>query len=137
MSTRTTASFDVTAWDQAAYDEPSDAAHLSRATIRKTFRGPLEGESVGEALLCQADAKDYLAGAGYVVSERVTGTLDGRSGSFVMQHGGLAGPGIEPHTFGHIIPGTGTGDLAGLSGTVEIGRDAEGAHSITLRYDLP
>ena len=134
---RTTSTFEVTRWDQAAYETPDDAAQLSRATIHKTFRGALDGEGVGEGLLCQADAEDYMAGAGYVVSERVTGTLDGRSGSFVMQHGGLAGPGLEPRTFGHIVPGTGTGDLAGLSGTVEIGRDAEGKHSITLDYDLP
>ena len=53
---------------------------------------------------------DPEVGAGYVVSERVTGQLGDRSGSFVIQHGGVMGPGLAPRTFGHVVPGSGTGD---------------------------
>lgn len=76
------------------------------------------------------------AGAGYVVSERVTGKLEGRAGTFVIQHGGVMGAGTAPRTFGHIVPGSGTGGLAGLAGTVTIDRAADGTHTMTLDYDL-
>jgi len=133
MSTHATSSFDVTGWDGAAYDEPSNGPHLSRVTICKAFRGDLEGESVGEGLFCGAN--DPGAGAGYVVSERVTGSLGGRSGTFVLQHGGLAAPGMTPHSFGSIVPGSGTGELVGLRGEVTFSAEG-GAHTLTLDYSF-
>lgn len=135
--TRTVASFDVTGWDQQPpYDQPDNGPLLSRATVRKNFRGGLQGESVAELLMCQTDPKDLSAGAGYVASERFVGSLDGKNGTFVLQHGGLAGPG-EPRTFGNVVPGSGTGALEGLLGTVQIAVDADGRHSLTLEYELP
>ena len=77
---------------------------------------------------------DSKAGAGYVVCERVVGRLGNRSGSFVLQHGGLIGPGLPPHTFGHVVPGSGTGELAGLTGEVKIDRAEDGTHTLTLDY---
>ena len=68
-----------------------------------------------------------------MVSERVTGRLGGRAGTFVMQHGGLAAPEAEPQSFGSIVPGSGTGALAGLRGTVVFGAD----HTITLEFEMP
>ena len=130
------AGFDVTRWDQEAYDEPADGPHLSRATVEKTFRGDLVATSTAEVLMCQADPADYLLGAGYIASERVTGILLGKEGSFVMQHGGLSGGGSEPHTFGRIVPGSGTGALAGLSGSVMITRDEEGTHTLTMDVEF-
>ena len=135
MSTRATASFDVTAWDQTPYDDSAGGPLLARATVRKTFTGDLEATSTAELLMCQSDPQDLAAGAGYVASERVTGRLHGREGTFVLQHGGLSGDG-EPHTFGHLVPGSGTGDLAGIRGTMEIAQDASGAHTLTLEYTL-
>ncbi len=131
---KVTARFNVTGWDSATYDQPSEGPDLSRVTIRKAFEGDLEGESTGEGLFCGMSDPD--AGAGYVVSERFEGRLGDRKGSFVMQHGGVMGPGMAPRTFGHVVPGSGTGDLAGLTGTVEISQ-AGGDHSLTLDYDLP
>lgn len=136
MSERIETSFDVTSWDQTPFDESAEGPHTARAEVRKRFHGPLEGESTGEALLCQADAEDPSAGAGYVVSEQVTGSLDGRSGSFVIQHAGIMGPDQPPTTFGNVVPGSGTGELAGLRGTVEIARTPEGEHTMTLEYEL-
>ncbi len=130
MSTRATASFDVTGWDGAAYDEPADGPHLSRAAIRKAFTGDLEGESTGEGLFCGMN--DPAAGAGYLVSERFTGRLGERCGTFVLQHVGIAGPGAAPRAFGHVVPGSGTGELAGLHGEVTFGEK----HTITLAYDF-
>ncbi len=129
-----TARFDVTGWDPTPYDQPADGPELSRVTIRKAFQGDLDGESTAEGLFCGMG--DPSAGAGYVVSERVTGRLGGRSGSFVIQHGGVVGSDVAPRTFGHVVPGSGTGELAGLAGTVEIDR-ADGQHTLTLDYTVP
>lgn len=76
-------------------------------------------------------------GAGYVVSERFVGTLAGAAGSVVMHHGGLMGAGTAPTTFGSIVPGSGTGALTGLSGTVELGRSADGGHTAVLTVEHP
>ena len=123
-------SFDVTSWDETSTSEPAEGPRLARVTIRKVFRGDLDGESVAELLMCQTDPIED--GAGFVASEVVTGRLDGREGTFVMQHGGLMGGGEPPRTFGNIVPGSGTGALAGLLGTVEIAQSETGEHTITL-----
>ncbi len=137
MSQAITADFDVTSWDQETYDaELADGPSLARATVRKTYRGALEGEGVAQLLTCQADPADLAAGAGYIASEEFRGQLDGHQGSFVMQHWGLSGGGSQPRTAGHIVPGSATGALAGLTGTLQIDVDTEGKHSITLDYEL-
>jgi hypothetical protein len=107
------ATFEITGWDQETYDEPSDGPPLTRATVRKRFAGALEGESVAELLTCGELA--------YMANERVTGSLDGRAGTFVLQHGAWEGG-----QWGFVVPGSGTGELAGLRGEalVEHGRIA-------------
>ena len=134
MRMNATVTFEVTGWEPAPYDQPAEGPELTRIVIRKAFRGDLEGESTGEGLFCGMN--DPGAGAGYIVSERVTGRLKGRSGTFVLQHGGLMGPGSAPRTFGHVVPGSGTGELAGLVGEVAINRTEEGVHILTLDYDF-
>jgi Protein of unknown function (DUF3224) len=125
MTREITAEFEVTGWDQTTYDEPADGPPLARATVRKTFRGALDGTSVAEVLLTGG-----ADGRGYVASERFTGSIDGRRGTVVLQHGGLDDGGT-PRTFGSVVPGTGTGELAGLTGSVTYVHDATGAR-ITL-----
>lgn len=136
MTKRAVAHFDVTGWNEAPYDGVDGGVRLSRAEVTKTFRGDLEGESSALLLMCQADPEDLEAGGGFVASEKVIGQLDGREGSFVIQHGGLAGGEQERRTFGNVVPGTGTGELAGLTGTVELSIDAEGRHTLTLDYEI-
>ena len=136
MSITALCPFDITEWDENPYGESERGPKLARTTVKKLFRGDLDGESSAEVLMCQADPGNLALGAGYVASEVVEGSLHGRRGSFVMQHGALAGPDMEPTTFGQIVPGSGTGELAGISGSVEIGRTAEGAHTLTLAYSL-
>ncbi len=136
MTTRATSSFKVTGWDQTPYDQDVPGPHLSRATVRKTFEGDLVGESTAELLMCQADPADLGAGAGYVASERVVGQLGSRTGTFVLQHWGLSGGGHPEQTDGHVVPGSGTGELTGLSGKVEIIVDTKGSHTLALDYDM-
>ena len=134
MATRATASFDVTGWEPTPYDEGVDGPQLSRVKVRKTFRGDLVGESTAELLMCVNDPKDLAAGAGYVVSERVIGSLAGRQGSFVLQHWGVSGGGKPPTASGHVVPGSGTGQLAGLVGSIS--QDGEKKHTLVLDYDF-
>ena len=130
-----TAPFDVSGWDPQSSDRPDAGPEMSRVAVQKTFTGgAIEGVSQGEGLFCGMN--DPSSGAGYVVSERVTGRLDGRAGTFVLQHGGVMGPGLAPRTFGHVVPGSGTEELVGLTGEVEIGRADDGTHTMTLDYRL-
>ncbi len=134
MEISTVASFEVTAWEQG--EPEGNAPTLSTAVVRKRYSGSLAGDGKANLMMCQADLKDMSAGAGYIASEVVNGILQGRSGGFVMHHWGTSVGGSKK-TGGHIVPGSGTGELAGLTGTVEISVDDEGAHSLKIECDLP
>jgi len=128
--------FDVTSWDELPYHEPTEGPRLSRAKVAKAFRGDIVGQSTAELLMCTADPANPAAGAGYVANELVECELGGRTGSFVLQHGGvMAGP-DERRTFGHVVPGSGTGELEGIAGDAVIGVDENGKHTLTLTYEI-
>lgn len=129
----TTCAFSITKWETHPIDTPAEGPEQSRVVLAKQFKGELIGASSGEGLFC--GMSDPSAGAGYVVSERVVGSMGERDGSFVIQHGGLMGPNHAPSTFGTIVPGSGTGDFAGISGTVSIAQSADG-HTMTLDFEL-
>jgi len=124
-----TATFEITGWDETTYDVPPEGPPLARATVRKRFSGPLEGTSVAELLTAQGDG-----GAGYLASERVDAALEGRRGTFVIQHGGI-GDEDEQRAFGQIVPGSGTGELEGLRGEAVFAHDDAGAR-LKLSYTL-
>lgn len=126
-STRATGTFDVTLTPQ-----PTDASPLGRMRIDKQFHGDLEGTGRGEML---AFSSDVEGSAGYVAMERVTGTLHGRRGSFVLQHSGTMERGAQ-HLQLTVVPDSGTGQLTGLSGSMQI-IIAEGTHSYVFDYTLP
>ena len=130
MSTRAIAAFEVTGWEQAAYDEDVEGPQLARVTVTKTFHGEIEGTSKAELLMCGgADGS-----AGYIAQERVEGRVGSRPGSFVIQHGGLRWESGQKN-YGHVVPGSGTGELRGMRGEVEFRHDENGAE-ITLDYDF-
>jgi len=136
MAKRAISSFEVTGWDQTPYGDSDNGPSLTRATVRKAFSGDLAGESTAELLMCTADPDSLEAGGGYVASELVAGSLGDRQGTFVLQHWGLTGGGLPSRTAGHVVTGTGTGELTGLSGEIEIAVDADGAHTITIDYEI-
>jgi hypothetical protein len=110
-------------------------AGLGCMTIDKTFSGALEGTSKGEMLTGGAESTGAMA---YVALERVTGKLNGRSGSFVLMHNATMlksdpGSGVMQIT---VVPHSGTGELAGLSGKMTIMIEG-GKHSFDLEYQLP
>lgn len=131
------ATFSVTGWDQQPITEPGVLPAHARAAVTKTFQGDLEATSTAELLTVQANPADLGAGAGYIASEIITGWLDGREGSFVLQHGGISEVRGAMWTYGNIVPGTGTGSLVGITGTAEIRQEADGVHRITLEYEIP
>lgn len=107
------------------------AANLGRMSIDKQFHGDLEGTSQGEMMMAGTDVK---GSAGYVAMERVTGTLHGKNGSFVLQHNGTMNRGV-PRLSVTVVPDSGTGELVGLAGTLMI-IIADGKHSYEFDYTL-
>lgn len=116
----------------ASAGESSDGITLSRMTIDKTFRGDLEGTSKGEML---SAVTGVHGSAGYVAIERVTGTLAGRSGTFVLQHNGVMNRG-EPELRIVVVPDSATGELKGLAGSMTI-KIEKGKHFYEFGYFLP
>ncbi len=129
MPTRASGTFDVKLNPQAP-DDPSDPAPLGRLTIDKEFHGDLTGTSKGQ-MLATGTAVD--GSAGYVALERVTGTVAGRSGTFVLQHYGLMDRGVGQLTV-TVVPDSGTDELTGLSGQMTI--DMTDGHAYTFDYTL-
>jgi hypothetical protein len=115
-----------------APDEALSATSIGRYSLDKTFRGDLTGASAGEML----GAGSLATGtAGYVAIEEVTGTLNGLSGSFALQHlGTMDGGRFEINV--QVVPGSGTGGLMGITGTMKINIEG-GKHSYELEYALP
>jgi hypothetical protein len=106
---------------------------IGRMTIAKTLHGDLEGTSTGEMLTAMTAVKDS---AGYVAEERVTGTLQGRSGTFILQHHATMARG-EQHLSIEVVPDSGTGELTGIAGTMSITIDKDGKHFYQFEYTLP
>jgi hypothetical protein len=121
--------FEVKLAPQAPEDANDPA--LARMTLDKKFHGDLEGTSKGQMLSAGTAVQ---GSAGYVAIERVTGTLHGRSGSFVLQHNATMDRG-KPSLNIIVVPDSGTGDLAGLTGRMSI-NIADGKHSYEFEYTL-
>jgi hypothetical protein len=114
---------------------PSDATGgvlLGRMSISKRFHGPLDASSAGQMLMATTPVD---GSAGYVAIERVTGTLAGRRGSFVLQHSGVLTRGSAELSV-RVVPDSATGALTGLSGTMTI-QIVEGKHTYGFEYSLP
>ena len=131
MNAQASGTFEVTMNPQPPYDTTAGAS-LGRVSIAKQFHGDLEGSSTVEMLSAMSGVK---GSAGYVAIERVTGRLQGRSGSFVLQHSGTMTRGKGELTV-TVVPDTGTAELEGIAGrmTIEI---VDGRHLYTLDYTLP
>jgi hypothetical protein len=126
---RATGTFEVKLAPQAA-DFPQDPT-LGRMILEKQIHGDLEATSKGEMLTGGTDVK----GSGvYVAVERITGKLAGRHGSFLLHHTGIMTRG-EPHLEINVVPDSGSGELAGISGKMNI-IITEGKHSYNFDYSF-
>jgi hypothetical protein len=130
VTTRATGAFDVKLTSQAT-DEGTEGTPLGRLSIEKQFHGDLDGTSKGEMLTGGTRVKNS---AGYVAIERVSGTLNGWRGTFILQHNGTMNRGAPQLTI-TVVPDSGTGELEGLSGSMTI-EVTKGKHSYVFEYTL-
>jgi len=129
-------SFDVkmTPAELTDFEKAND---IARFTSEKTSHGDFEGVSHGEMITGSTASTGSMA---YVAIERMTGKLNGRQGSFTFAHrasmmkGDAASAGDLSVT---VVPNSGTGELAGLTGSLMIHIDAQGKHTWTFDYSLP
>lgn len=125
MTSSATASFVLDEWDPQATDE-AGGNEFARVVIAKTFTGAVEGTSTVEMLTAS-----NAASRAYVAFERLSVSVDGRKGGFVLHHSAdESGPVLR------ILTGSGSGELAGISGSASIGIDEEKNHTFTLTYGL-
>lgn len=131
VTARATGTFDVTLTPESP-EEPAEGISLGRMSIDKQFHGDLEGSSRGQMLTALTRVE---GSAGYVAIERVSGTLAGRSGSFVLQHNGIMNRSAPQLTI-TVVPDSATDELEGLTGsmTIEI---VDGRHRYEFDYSLP
>ena len=126
-----TGEFEVDLRPLDAFAKGSEGITLGRMSIDKTFRGDLEARSRGEMLTAVTSVK---GSAGYVAIEQVEGSLQGRRGTFVLQHFGIMSGG-ENRLVLEVVPDSGTGQLADLSGKMMIHIE-DGKHFYTFDYSL-
>lgn len=133
MTKRARGAFDVKVNPQKPDNKEAEAANFGRMSLDKQFHGDLEATSKGEMLGAMTEVK---GSAGYVAMERVTGTLNGRKGTFVLQHSGTMAHG-ESKMSVTVVPDSGTGELAGLNGSMTIKIEEGGKHFYEFDYTLP
>jgi hypothetical protein len=120
--------------------EPTDfekANDIARFTSDTTWHGDFEGVSHGEMITGSTASTGSMA---YVAIERMTGKLNGRQGNFTFAHRASMMKGDAPSAGDlsvTVVPNSGTGELAGLTGSLMIHIDAQGKHTWTFDYSLP
>jgi hypothetical protein len=124
-----TGEFDVKIAPPALIAVPSNAAPIGRHVLEKTYHGALNGQASGEMLTA---GQPRQGEATYVAIESFEGALDGKSGGFALAHFGEMDAGGESLSV-QIVPGSGTGELARIRGTLQIRRES-GKHYYTLTY---
>jgi len=131
MKKRADANFAIKTWDEKPYSEAAGMPKLTRASVKKTFTGDIGGDSEVEYLMMyNADGT-----AAFVGLERIVGRLGGKSGSFVLQRSGSYDGKLAKETYS-VVPGSGTGQLTGLSGQGSSSAGHGKENPITLDYEL-
>lgn len=113
------------------YEAPTEGPALVRVVHDRRFEGHVSGTSRAELQTCVTGDGRF----GYVGTDRFSGRVGERAGTFVFQHGGTRDEGkLRP--FGFIVPGSGTGALAGIRGVATIVVTDAGEHRLELEYEL-
>ena len=131
MSIRAIASCKGLSWNETAHDETAGEHKLTAVHARNRYSGDWEGESSLHLLMVYVGDQAVH----YTGLERVTGSLGGRRGSFVLKHEGIFEDGLAK-TAWTVVPGSGTGELAGLSGTGGFASGHAEESPVTLDYDF-
>ena len=128
---RATGTFDVKITPQAS-DLAPEGPNLGRMSVEKQYYGDLIG--VAKAEMLTAAGLAVKESASYSAMERVTGTLHGKKGSFALQHTGIMDRG-KPSLTITVVPDSATGDLAGLTGKMDIIIEGK-QHSYVFEYEI-
>lgn len=131
MSHKSAGAFDVKMTPQVA-DPAAAGETIGRMVLDKKYHGSLDATGKGQMLAVRTPVD---GSAGYVAMELVVGKLDGRNGSFVLQHSGTMNRGAKNLVL-NVVPDSGTGELLGLAGSMDI-IIVEGKHSYQFDYSLP
>jgi hypothetical protein len=131
MSLRATGTFQLD-WDEKEPYDSDEGATLTMATAGHKFQGDIDGSGVVH--LIKAMTREPTS-AGYVAIERVTATVHGRTGGFVLQHSAISNRGDRELNV-VVVPDSGTGRLIGISGSLQINVEADGTHNYTFDYVL-
>lgn len=131
MTTKAKGTFEVSLNPQPP-DHEFQPSTINRMLLNKQFYGDLEAVSTGQ-MLAASTAVD--GSAGYVAVEEVNGVLNGRHGTFILQHNGVMNRGA-PHLTITVVPDSGTGQLARLTGEMAI-RITDDEHAYEFVYTLP
>ncbi len=131
MPTHARGEFDVTITPLPAAASASPGS-VGTMSLEKRYHGDLDGTAIGRMLAVQTGVQ---GSAGYVAMEQVSGTLHGRTGTFVLQHGGTMTRGT-PHLVITIVPDSGTDQLVGLAGGMQI-TITDGNHFYDIEYTIP
>ena len=129
MSTQATSSFKIEGWDEEPYLETEEGGKLTRASVKQTFDGDINGEGEVEWLMCYRPDQT----ADFVGLQRIVGRVGDRSGSVVLQSTG-AFDGKEAKGPLMIVAGSGTGELKGITGDGELRAPLGGEPSVSLNY---
>jgi hypothetical protein len=126
VSTRATGTFKIDSWNEEAHGEGGGVA---RATVTQTFSGDISGAGETDWLMCYRPDKT----ADFVGYLRVDGEIGGRSGSLVFMSVGAFDGKVASGPL-EIVGGTGTGELAGISGRGSFSAPMGGEPSVSLEY---
>jgi hypothetical protein len=132
VSTRATATFKITDWDEQPFDQLDGERKLTQASVKQAFSGDIAGDGIVEWLMC------YRPGptTDFVGLQRISGRIGDRSGSFVLLQTAGTFDGKVAKGRLSVVPDSGTGELQGLQGTGEFIAPHGGEPSMTLDYDF-
>lgn len=129
MTSHASGKFEVTT--ETHSEHKAEGASLARMSLSQHYHGGLEGSSTGEMLSATSAVE---GSAGYVAMTRFSGSLDGRSGTFIFQHNGTMARGSGRQSF-TVVPDSGTGQLAGLAGTLAV-KNKDGKYFYDFEYTV-
>ena len=131
MKQNANARFVIKSWDETPSSEGEELPRLTRARVRKTFTGDVDGEGQVEYLMMyRGDGS-----ASFVGLERFAGRIGGRAGTCVLQRTGVFEGGLAKESYS-VVPGSGTGELRGLRGEGSTALGHADEYPFTLDYDL-
>jgi uncharacterized protein DUF3224 len=131
MKTSTTGTFEIKSWDEKPFAESDAGTKTTLASVTKRYAGGLEGKgTIDYVMAYRPDGT-----ADFVGMEMVEGRLDGRPGTFVLQHGGVFEDGVAKIMM-TVVRGSGTGELRGLRGSAAISVGHDQTYAMALEYDF-